>query len=55
MAATKAAGMTGLDEYRAPSLSPLDRRGFGWLCLGYAVVMLYASTIIGPMGIHFVF
>lgn len=29
-------------------------RGFGWLCLGYAAVMLYGSTVIGPSGINFV-
>jgi VanZ family protein len=27
----------------------------GWLCLGYLAVMLYASTIVGPAGPHFVF
>ena len=25
-----------------------------WLCLGYFVVMLYAGTIVGPAGLHFV-
>jgi glycopeptide antibiotics resistance protein len=25
------------------------------LCAGYALIMLYASTVIGPLGIHYVF
>ena len=29
-------------------------RHFWWLCLGYGVFMLYSSTIVGPLGFHFV-
>ena len=32
---------------------PGDRH-FGWLCLGYGVLILYSSTIVGPLGFHFV-
>jgi peptidoglycan/LPS O-acetylase OafA/YrhL len=35
--------------------TPAGKRGLGWLCLGYAVVMVYSSTVIGPAGLHFVF
>lgn len=27
----------------------------GWLCVGYGVVMLYSSTVVGPGGLQFVF
>jgi glycopeptide antibiotics resistance protein len=30
-------------------------RHFGWFCLGYGLLMLYSSTVIGPLGFHFVY
>jgi glycopeptide antibiotics resistance protein len=41
-------GVTGMSD-----LPPILRRP-GWLCLGYGMLMLYASTVIGPLGLHFV-
>ncbi|HET6306878.1 MAG TPA: VanZ family protein [Rhodopila sp.] len=28
---------------------------YAWICLGYATLMLYASTVVGPVGFHLVF
>ena len=36
------------------TLTRPGNRHFGWLCLGYGVLILYSSTIVGPLGFHFV-
>lgn len=41
--------MTGRPDMHPETSRPI------WLCLGYFVLMLYASTIVGPAGPHFVF
>lgn len=43
-----------MTDFGPASLTASNRRRLSWLCLGYALVMLYSSTIIGPSGIHFV-
>jgi glycopeptide antibiotics resistance protein len=40
---------------KTEKFTPAGKRGLGWLCLGYVVVMMYSSTVIGPAGLHFVF
>ncbi|HEX4368006.1 MAG TPA: VanZ family protein, partial [Rhodopila sp.] len=30
-------------------------RHFRWFCLGYGVLVLYSSTVVGPLGFHFVY
>lgn len=51
IAANTSAGVTGLANTH-PGALVADRPV--WLCLGYLAVMLYASTVIGPVGPNFV-
>lgn len=38
----------------SPATGIAGKCRLAWLCFGYAAVMLYGSTIIGPVGLHFV-
>ena len=53
-AAINAMDVTALDslESKPPALS--GKPCYAWLCLGYAMLVLYSSTVVGPTGFHFV-
>jgi len=43
-----------LDSMKRTPLPLPSHRHYGWFGLGYAVLALYSSTVIGPTGLHFV-
>jgi glycopeptide antibiotics resistance protein len=57
---TPAAAINALDgtvwgRMDLETLTPPGNRRFGWLCLAYGLLILYSSTVVGPLGFHFVF
>jgi glycopeptide antibiotics resistance protein len=52
VAAIDSRDMTALDSMEVET--PPGSRYFGWLCLGYGILMLYSATVIGPTGFNFV-
>jgi glycopeptide antibiotics resistance protein len=50
-----ATAVTALDRLEPEPFSSAGTRYFSWLGLGYGLLMLYSSTVIGPAGCNFVF